>query len=353
MNIKERIEAVLMGRSPDRMPFTIYPMMLPRSEAERKLRNKGLGLSVRTDVIKWVYPNCEIVSRKFNKDGIEHTSTVWITPVGEVRYVTRDEGGYGTGSWIIERPVKSKNDYKVVEYITNDAIPVPFYDAYKMYKEQVGNDGYVIGQLGYSPLMEMIVNLIGTDRYAYELYDNADDFWALYECLCKKMRRAYPVVANSPAELVLYCGNIHPDVVGLERLESYILPCIHELADALHEKGKLVGVHFDANTQLFKKAIANSSIDVIEAFTPPPDCDMPLWEALKCWQGKKIWLNFPSSVHIEDTSKIQEVTVELLKESSVGNDVIFGVTEDIPSDCWPRSLNAICDAINQYDTSRS
>ncbi len=69
MTIKERIEAVLRGELPDQIPLTIYWLMLPRGEKERLLRNKGLGISYRADVLRWEYPNCTIETKKYLKDG--------------------------------------------------------------------------------------------------------------------------------------------------------------------------------------------------------------------------------------------------------------------------------------------
>ena len=39
-------------------------------------------------------------------------------------------------------------------------------------------------------------------------------------------------------------------------------------------------------------AIAGTSLDYIEAFTPAPDTDMTLGAAREAWPGKVLWLNF-------------------------------------------------------------
>ena len=88
MTIKERIEAVLKKEMPDQVPFTIYWLMLPRGAKERQLRNKGLGISWRTDVIRWEYPNCEVDKKTYKKDSRLYQQEIWSTPVGKVYQTT-------------------------------------------------------------------------------------------------------------------------------------------------------------------------------------------------------------------------------------------------------------------------
>ena len=346
MTIKERIEAVLRGELPDRIPFTIYHKMLPRGGAERRLRERGLGFAWRTEVIKWEYPNCQITACQYAEGGVDKQRITWRTPIGEVHYDNILNGAYGS-AWRVGHPIRSRDDYRVMEYIARDARPVPVDEDVRRLQDSVGEDGYVIGSLGYSPLMEMIEYLIGVNNYGYEMMDNADPFWSLYEAMRDKMRRAYPLVAKSPVHLVLYDGNIHPQVVGLPRFEQYIKPCLEELGCLLHENGKLLGSHLDADNRAFMTSIAHSSLDVVEAFTPPPDCSVSLQEARAAWPDKIIWCNYPSSVHLADGNVIRQTTAALLAETAPGDRFILGITEDIPEDRVCFSLGVIADVLDQ------
>jgi hypothetical protein len=212
----------------------------------------------------------------------------------------------------------------------------------------------VIGSLEqYSPLMDILVNLAGVDGFAYEMSDNADAFWSLYEALCAKMRRAYPFAAQSSVRLLIYDGNVHPQVIGPERFSRFLLPCYEELAGYLHEQGKLLGTHLDADNRFFLRAVADSGIDVVEAFTPPPDCSVSLQEARTAWPGKIIWCNFPSSVHLAKPETITRTAEGMLNEVSPGDRFLMGITEDIPEDRWRISLNAIADALDAFEPGRS
>ena len=348
MTPKERIETVLRGELPDKIPLTIYWIMLPRGEQERLLRNKGLGISWRVEVIDWQYPNCRIKKEVIETNGKEYTRTIWDTPMGEIHSTTTPETMYGTGVWTVEYPYKNKDDYKVLKFIADDAVPVPRYENFFKIAHHLGDDGYLVTQHGPNPLVDMILNVFGCERYGLEMIDNADAFWSLYESFSSRMRRAYPLLADSPGKLILYRGNVQPDFVGPEIFEKYIISCHDELAGHLHEKNKLLGVHFDGNTKLFKDIIGSSDIDVIEAFTPPPDCDLSFEYARRDWSDKIVWINFPSSVHLSSEDVIRQTTKNLLFNSGPGNRFIIGITENVPEEHLYRSLNVIADTINEF-----
>ena len=51
MTPRERVEAVLRGRMPDQVPFTIYANKLPRCQVELELRNAGACILERSPVV--------------------------------------------------------------------------------------------------------------------------------------------------------------------------------------------------------------------------------------------------------------------------------------------------------------
>jgi len=97
-----------------------------------------------------------------------------------------------------------------------------------------------------------------------------------------------------------------------------------------------------ANNKMLAPLVAQSGLDYIEAFTPPPDCDLSVGEAMRVWPGKIIWINFPSSVHLQGAEEIDQAAIEILDQARpFGNRLIFGATEDVPEDHWRESYAAI------------
>jgi len=91
--------------------------------------------------------------------------------------------------------------------------------------------------------------------------------------------------------------------------------------------------------------VAETPIDIIEAFTPPPDGNLPLDRARDAWRGKAIWINFPSSVHLAEPERIKQVTREIVAQAAPGNAFALSVTENIPASVGARSLRAIAEAL--------
>ncbi len=120
----------------------------------------------------------------------------------------------------------------------------------------------------------------------------------------------------------------------------------------MHGHGKLIGCHFDANCRALADMIAETDLDYIEAFTPDPDTDMTLGEARQAWPDKVIWINFPSSTHLQPDVVVEQMTVDLLNEVPAVDGLIFGITEDMPANRWQNSCWAIMDGLDRHARDR-
>ena len=178
--------------------------------------------------------------------------------------------------------------------------------------------------------------------------ERRDEVLSLYEILVENRRRIYPLVAASPADHANYGGNVTPEIIGPRVFEEYYLPHYHEAAEVMHRHGKLIGCHFDANNRIIADAIARTPLDYIEAFTPAPDTDMTLAEARTAWPDKVLWINFPSSVHLQPDQAVVQKTCDLLEEAGHGDGLLVGITEDMPPERWERSCSAIMDGLDRH-----
>ena len=339
MTPKERVEAALRGEIPDMVPFTVYECMLPKSEAERHLRNDGLCIVERSSVFKVVYSEVKVERVQFTaEDGEERVRTVVKTPIGTLTALDKPAD---FTSWHEERLFKSPEDYEPLECMIQDRNYVPDYERFAELQALMGEDASVRAGIAYSPLQEIIYRLMGVMEFSIQWGENRDRLMHLYDVLTEDRRKIYEVVARSPAYTVNYGGNVSPEVVGLDRFERLILPHYDEAAEILHQHGKLMGVHFDANTRLLAPGIARSKMDYVEAFTPYPDCDMTVAEARAAWPDKTLWINYPSSVHLQSIEAIEDMTRQMLREAAPGNRFIIGITEDLPPGRWQENYSAI------------
>jgi hypothetical protein len=345
---RQRIRAALRGELADQVPFSVYWLMLPRGEAERRLRNQGLAVVERVPLYRAEMPHVQlIIHESYDKDVPLRRETLR-TPHGEVHATKKMDPNYGTSWWNMDYYVKGPNDYRVMEFAIRDIVYRPNYEAVLLAQERLGEDGYVIGNTEYTPMNKLLYEWLGPERFALDLHDRPDAVLSLYWLLREKQREMYRVCAASPVELAIYGGNIHQDMIGLRRFSEYYLPCLDDFADHMHDQRKLSACHLDAPMASLVQAVAGSKIDVVEAFTPAPTCDVTVAAARAAWPGKVLWMNFPSSVLIEPCARVRETTLRILKEAAPGDRFLIGVTEDVPEDCWRSSLAAISEAILEH-----
>jgi len=343
----ERLFKAMQGEPVDFVPLCSYPGLLPRGETERKMREQGLAFFHRIGAVNVEKPNVSTTSRWYFEEGRWWVRNTLSTPVGEVSEVLRTGGGYGT-SLRCEFLIKEPEDYRVLEFMVRDERYSPAVDAFHIAREQIGSDGIVVPSLGYTPMQQMLIMWMEPERFAIDYHENRDEFWSLYETLCRRHEEQYDIAAESPAEFFEYGDNVTADMIGLKRFVEYVVPCYNRLADRLHAKGKRLGSHLDGNLKPLKEAVGQSALDFIEAYNPPPDGDLSIREARQCWGCKVIAINFTSSMHLASSEAIAEHTRQLVEDAAPGTGFVVGVTENIPDHVWQRSLPVVLKTLRDY-----
>ncbi len=351
MTPRERVIAVLKGEPVDKVPFTIYECMIPQCSVERDLRTRGLCIVDRhVSVVKGSSPNCVWESATYSEDGKKRTRTVIKTPGGELSTVSEPAG---FTSWTVEHLFKGPEDYKALRAMVADQSVEPDYDGFAQAERWKGDDVILRAGVGGMPLHQIMIQWMGVETFAFEWMDRPDEILALEKLMADNLRKVFPIVAAAPITHANFGGNEVPEVMGPVRYEKFCLPLMQECAEEFHKQGKWLGSHMDGNNAPWKELLAVSGMDYIEAFTPAPDTDMTMAEALSAWPDKVMWINFPSSVHLASNEKVKEATREILAAAADDakkcgrNRLIMGITEDIPDHRWQESLSAIAEAIDE------
>lgn len=335
MNAKERIIAALTWGNPDYIPWTSKPNHLPRGSIERKLRNMGMGLTPQCSVFSISIP--ELTVKTISKG--DYTIRIYDTPVGEVSEKIRtnlpSEGGERSSQWRVEYFIKEDEDYNVIEYIFENMIVKPKYDDFKMMEDDLGDDGVVCTDLGYTPFMDLLIRYMGMEKLAVEIHRNPGKVESILEVMAERKKEICKIIADSPAKIVLLGDNIDEVLIGTRLFEKYCLPYYREYADLLHQRGKIVGSHMDGRLKRLKNLIKDSNLDFIHGFTPPPVGNLSVREAREAWRGKiSLWLNMPETIFYELNS-LESYVRNLLKEAAPGDGFMLGITETVP----PRKRN--------------
>lgn len=325
----------------------MYECLISTCTAEREMRNRGLCTVQRgAPVFTTHRPNVKTTQRAYSQAGRKLIRTLHETPVGEVSTIVEPAG---FTSWRHEKMFKGPDDYKTILFLIRDERYEPCYESFAGAEAAFGQDAIFRVGIGLEPLQTLITgDIMDMEDFCLEWMDRRDEVLKLYRALAENRRKVYPLVADSPAGHANYGGNVVAEVIGPDVFREYYVPHYNEAAEILHRRGKLIGCHFDGNCRLLADAIAGTALDYVEAFTPAPDSDMTLAEARAAWPDKVLWINFPSSLHLQPDPKVQQAALELIDQAGGPDGLLLGITEDMPPHRWRDSCRAIMDGIDQH-----
>ncbi len=355
MDFLERINAVLHHRKPDKIPFAPYDNLIPRGDFEREMRNRGMGLCARRSSIRSNTPDVWVEYRSYGYV----SETIHHTPVGEVSTRRRTHLGRisDSGSVQLEWMIKDVKDYEPVIFMIDNTEFHSNDDGYYKPVRDLGTDG-IVRNSGLSAPYDSSEGYFGLFKWATEQYDHPEHFARLLEALERRAERLFPHVANSPAEFIAFgglSGSYSP-----REYEKHVLPFYQKYVPLLREKGKICAMHAHAsNLSVFKELLAQTGVDVIEAFTPPPIGDLSLAEARKAWGDEVIiWINFPETVFWYGEENTREYTFDLLRSDPARALIIgmtemglYGIADEATEKAFKVGIKAIMDAIDEHSLS--
>ncbi len=369
MNKKERVLGALRGREVDRIPWTMYKSYPPWGERELEFRNDGLSmvyqhfpicLATNKEVVitenNALEPDIAggryVIKRHF-RTGVGEVTTTHELPATNLPGPGDCIQLFGSGieqellSWITSYPFKEERDYETLEHLYKSTKFHLNNDEYVKTEKLIGNEGVVFAMVGRSPFQIMLYELMGMERCHFELLDNPGKFRRLYEVLYEKQKEKFLLASGSDAQLYWMPDNLTSDLTPPSYFEEFCIPFYNEMADILHARNKLLIVHMDGMLESLTDLIRKTRIDVIEAFTPPPMGDVDVRDAANRLD-KVIWVNFPGSVVAwNDTRKVEEYTIKMIRDAAPGRGFLIGCTESYPLDTWERSFGAVRDAIRK------
>jgi hypothetical protein len=327
MTPRERYLAALAGEMPDKVPFVVWNNKLANDEITNQLLELQTCIINKSTVYKVDTPDIAVETAQLPEaDGYPRRRKVFHTGGGDMVTVERITPG---SNWLEKMPFTGPEDYEPLEAFVRGKRYTPCFDEFLADYNKYGDSSVARPETIYTPIQDCICKYMGVGVFCIEWADRRDRLMKLCEVIAEDRRKRLQIIADSPICFVIIEGNIITEVIGPERFEKYHLPYIEEACELLHAKGKYAGGHFDANNKLLADSIARTSLDMIESFTPPPDCDLPLGEARRVWPKKTVQINFPSSVHLDGPDRVCGVAAELVREASPGDRFVVGVSEDI------------------------
>jgi hypothetical protein len=342
MTTKESMLTALRGGKPGRMPLTTYDILWEQAgvplgcDVMMRLRAKGMGIIAHVDPYRIETPHVERTVRSYKENGQTITEERLSTPVGAVSSRMWND-------WVQEYCLKTPADYRVMEYIVRDQVIEPDYEKYRAAERALGEDGIVIMGAQRTPYQKMLVDLAGLESFSYHLADDAGEVESLFGALLQKQKRIVDIVSAGPGDVVKIWENLTGDAVGERRYRQYHLPVYEQLYPVVHGAGKLLALHYDGRLACLKDAIGEAPFDIVESFTPPPEGDMGLEEALALWPGKVLWLTLPFYAYRSDDAL--RAYLRMIRKVSCGVRLLPEIAEYFPAETWQRHADIMLEEL--------
>ena len=318
MTPRERVLAVYRNQKPDRLPVGIYGRYHRPGAAEREARNQGLALLLFHPVTSLIAPPWHLSPGYVSEVKGAEFSVRYVHDAGQLveerRYTTRVgdlsqqiiKDPVSNSDWVRKHYLAELEDYKVMQFLVENSVLEPQDGALRRLKDDVGDDGVVLGRLDRSPFQKVLIELADPQTFLVDYMTDPEPVETLLAMLEEKESQQVDVALEMPVEAVWQPDNVTVDMTPPGIFERHCAPFYRKQGAKLRAANKLYLVHLDGRLAPLAAAIADSTFDVVESFSfAEMGNDLPETEALRLWPDKVICPNFPASLSGRSRQEIE------------------------------------------------
>lgn len=346
--MRERLLAVLQDRPHDRVPFVQYEdLAAPTREIWSVVGRENLGVLRWSAVHRVEHPHCRFESQQIERDGLRGVRNTLHTPAGDLSEEKVYQPTLGTAA-TRKHYVREPKDYGALAAYLRDIVVREDIARFLRDERELGGDGLPHVSLDRTPFQQLWTQWVSLEDLCLHLADCAERVQECTDLMARNLRNEIEIVRRSPVPYVVFPDNITAPVIGERRFRQYCVPFYDELAGMLAERNVPVFVHMDGHLRPLWKAIADSGVRGIDSLSPPPDNDTSVARALSMWPEMRLFVNFPSSVHLTEPQDVYGRTCQLLAEGGSSGRLEIQVSENVPPGVWRQSFPAIIRAIEDF-----
>ncbi len=301
MTSRERLLAALRGQPVDRLPWSPFlaywwdfqPGTLQDRGQISFLREIGADGLLRGFLTPFTCSDVQGISQyesfiepipgvEFRR---EEKGDLWrnefSTPVGKLVSLAR-RSPEGNTRFMIEHPVKGREDYKILRYIVERMLIKPNYAMVQREIDEVGDDGLsvpLMSPFGKTPFQALIEHYVGTVQLVYDLADYPEEVEETMAVMSEKAMQAVRISVDSPAQAFISWEDSSTTNVSPAMFARYIAPELNRWGEEIHAVGKLFLHHACGHVRALLPTMAKEAVDAIESLSPPPTGNVEMWEA--------------------------------------------------------------------------
>ena len=231
------------------------------------------------------YRKCEIITRE--RGGKKEVS--YETPVGTLREVHTYSPSANT--WFLtEHPVHTEEDFRVLQYIIENAEIKENYEPFQEMWKEAGDDGLIVplfDGFGKTPFQALVEHWCGTCDLTYAIYDFPE---VVEECLAEmeiKSIQAAELAVKTEAEAFIFWEDSSTTNISPAFFSKYTVPTIRKWGKIMHDNGKYLLHHACGHIRDLLPIMNQTPVDMIESISPPPTGNIDLDEAFMLLDQEK------------------------------------------------------------------
>ncbi len=360
MTQRERLLAPFRGIKPDQPAWAAdlgywYGAMKAQGRLEARYLEPDGYIRLHQDLGVCVYYGHGGATYGVRAEGVESgvvaeggvTTRWWRTPAGELTerraYIPQ-----AFCSAVIEYPVKTAADLKVVQDIFARREYYPNPEGFLRQSERIGEAGYPICAVPRSPLPALMTDWCGVINTCYLLADETAAVEDTLAIIDRSNDAAFEAICAGPAELLHFCDNL--DANNYTSLfDAYLREYYTRRLAQIHAAGKVATTHLDGFVRGLLPKLVAVGFDSVESITPAPVGDVAIEELRGlCGQAKTIiWGGIPGAMFAPPwtAGQVREHTLRLLDEFGPDNRLVVGSADQVPPNGDIRYCSLIADTI--------
>jgi len=235
----------------------------------------------------------------------------------------------------VEYPFKSPADYDALRFLIEHAEVVENFEEYGRFVDAIGGDGLALPFSGHLPAHQLMLHLMGYERFYYELYENDSRIEGLVQALNDQQRRILDLAAKCPAQAIEVGGNYDEQMTPPPIFDRFFAPFYREARETLSSAGKLLVIHGDGEMKVLLTSLMDCGVQVVEALTPSPMTSIDIRSTRRLWQDKvAMWGGIPSIILTEvfSDADFERHMEDLFDAVAPGDRFVLGFGDNVPTD---------------------
>jgi hypothetical protein len=352
MTERERLLAVLEGRTPDRTPWyadlswwrlaretdgTLAPRYQGDAGYLTMHREAGAGIYLFAPM-QWHESHDGTVAGTTTTSAANPLDVVTTieTPFGVLRSVSRRLPESATSAYV-EHFVKGPADLLAVRHFFEHRAFEADYTGWAATDERWGDDGlaFVLSPICTSGLQTLITRWAGIETVARLAADCPDELARTVGAMEEADDGIFRILCDGPGRVVEFPENLSGEVTGGRLMRRYAMPCWRRRIAQLHGAGKKVGIHNDGTLRQSLPLLVEAGFDFIESVTPAPVGDMTM-EEMRAVVGADVVLigGVPGAMlsPLTDDATFDAFVRDVLRSCPVGTAFVLAVADQAPPD---------------------